>query len=96
MNAPKVMTVDKIFIKYGYKPTTLKYLRQHPKKNNADVPYWFLVGNRPHYPTDQFEAWHLRQIKKNRKDNSDNSDQKLEDKKDKSDNKDKKSLHRQS
>ena len=95
MNEPKVMTVDKIFIKYGYKPTTLKYLRQHPKKNNGDVPYWYLIGNRPHYPTDQFDAWHLRQTKKNRKDNSDNSDQKLEDKKDKSDNKDKKSLHSQ-
>ena len=25
MNVPKVMTVDKIYEKYGYKTTTLKY-----------------------------------------------------------------------
>ena len=44
MNEPKVMTVDKIYAKYGYKPTTLKYMRQKPKKgkpkrNDGDIPH---------------------------------------------------------
>ena len=72
MNVPKVMTVDKIYEKYGYKTTTLKYMRLKPKKNkpkrnDGDIPYCFFVNGRPHYPTDQFDAWHLRQIKKNKK-----------------------------
>ncbi len=64
MNQPKVKTVDMIYNEYGYKPNTLKYMRDNPKANKGDHPAWFPVGNRPHYPTDQFEAWHQRQIKK--------------------------------
>tara|TARA_B100001964_G_C14104495_1_gene540868 strand:+ start:700 stop:948 length:249 start_codon:yes stop_codon:yes gene_type:complete len=64
MNQPKVKTVDMIYNEYGYKPNTLKYMRDNPKANKGDHPAWFPVGNRPHYPTDQFEAWHQRQTKK--------------------------------
>mgnify|MGYP003138039776 FL=1 len=63
-NKPKVLTVDKIYSEYGFKPNTLKYMRENPKANNGDVPTWFYVGNRPHYPTDQFDAWFHRQQNK--------------------------------
>jgi hypothetical protein len=60
----KVLTVDQIYKDYGYKPNTLKYMRTNPDANGGDVPNWFPVGNRPHYPEDQFDAWHNKQIQK--------------------------------
>ena len=63
----KVLTVDKIVKEYGYKVSTLKYMRDNPQANGGDTPLWYPVMNRPHYPTDQFELWHQRQINKNKK-----------------------------
>ena len=44
--------------------THLKYFRKSLKKNNGDVPTWFPIMNRPHYPTDQFDLWYERQKNK--------------------------------
>ena len=74
-NKPKVLTVDKIYNEYGFKPNTLKYMRENPKKNDGDVPTWFPIMNRPHYPTDQFDLWYERQ--KNKGVKSAKSDNKL-------------------
>ena len=63
----KVLTVDKIVKDYGYKVSTLKYMRDKPEVNDGDTPYWYPIMNRPHYPTDQFDLWHQRQINKNKK-----------------------------
>ena len=63
----KVLTVDKIVKEYGYKVSTLKYMRDKPEVNDGDTPYWYPIMNRPHYPTDQFDLWHQRQINKNKK-----------------------------
>ena len=56
----KVLTVDKIVKEYGYKVSTLKYMRDNSQANAGDTPSWYPVMNRPHYPTDQFELWHQR------------------------------------
>ncbi len=63
----KVLTVDKIVKEYGYKVSTLKYMRDNSQANAGHTPSWYPVMNRPHYPTDQFELWHQRQINKNKK-----------------------------
>jgi len=64
---PKVLTVDAIYKQYGIKPNTLKYMRDNPKANGGDQPMWFPIGNRPHYPENQFDAWFSRQMNKKNK-----------------------------
>lgn len=60
---------------YGIDERTLKTMRDNPKANQGDVPEYFIVCNRPHYPADKFEMWLQRQKKRTNKTvNSVNSD----------------------
>ena len=46
---------------YGIDERTLKTMRDNPKANQSDVPEYFIVCNRPHYPADKFNIWFVRQ-----------------------------------
>ena len=52
---------------YGIDERTLRTMRENPKANNGDVPEYFIVCNRPHYPADKFEMWLQRQKKRTNK-----------------------------
>jgi len=52
---------------YGIDERTLRTMRENPKANKGDVPEYFIVCNRPHYPADKFEMWLQRQKKRTNK-----------------------------
>ena len=52
---------------YGIDERTLITMRENPKANKGDVPEYFIVCNRPHYPADKFEMWLQRQKKRTNK-----------------------------
>jgi hypothetical protein len=52
---------------YGIDERTLKTMRDNPRANNGDVPEYFIVCNRPHYPSDKFQMWLQRQKKRTNK-----------------------------
>ncbi len=54
---------------FGIDQRTLKTMRTNPKSNGGDVPEFFTVCERPHYPADKFDVWFKRQ--KNKKAKSD-------------------------
>lgn len=48
---------------FGINQRSLRTMRSNPKANNGDVPQWFPVNNRPHYPAALFDQWLQRQRK---------------------------------
>ena len=53
--------------RYGIEERTLRTMRENPNANEGDVPNWFPVCGRPHYPIADFDNWFERQKNKKNK-----------------------------
>jgi len=56
-----MLTPGQIKRRFGIDERTLKTMRQSNKANNGDVPKYFMICNRPHYPAADFDIWFQRQ-----------------------------------